>query len=365
MSSLDASTNFTKHSSGEVILEMQEIVRRSTNVHVCGSRTKSGLHPIVDGVTIISSQSLKGIVSYDPQEFVVTVLSGTSLSDMISILATQGQYLPFDPLLAVRGATIGGTVAANAAGPGRFRFGGIRDFLLGVRFIDGRSNCIRGGGQVVKNAAGFDYPKLMVGSQGKLGLIYELTFKVFPRPEVYSTVISRFPRLDQALTCMNQLASSPMDIEAIDLIPIEGEGTGFDLAIRIGGIATAIPSRLTRLQLSVNASQILRDQEDEIFWRSASNFEWARNSESLLKLPVTPRSIPLVEGLLANSQIERRYSVGGNVAWLATEWSSELQTKCGTIQTFLGQPNQEIQSIEKGPFGRAIKRAIDPEMKFV
>ena len=293
------------------------------------------------------------------------MLSGTSLSDMISILATQGQYLPFDPLLAVRGATIGGTIAANAAGPGRFRFGGIRDFLLGVRFIDGRSNCIRGGGQVVKNAAGFDYPKLMVGSQGKLGLIYELTFKVFPRPEAYSTVICRFPKLDQALMCMNQLASSPMDIEAIDLIPIEPEGTGFELAVRIGGIATAIPNRLSRLQQIVTASQILRDEEDGIFWRAASNLDWARNSESLLKIPITPKSILPVEGHLANSHIERRYSVGGNVAWLATEWTSDLQIKCGTIQTFLGQPLEVSQSIQPGPFGQAIKRAIDPDMKFV
>ena len=328
-------------------------------------RTKSGFHPIVDGVTILSTQLLKGIVSYDPQEFVVTVLSGTCVSDLISILATQGQYLPFDPLLANRGATIGGTVAANAAGSGRLRFGGIRDFLLGVRFIDGRANCIRGGGQVVKNAAGFDFPKLMVGSQGKLGLIYELTFKVFPRPEAYSTVISRFSKLDQALTYMNQLASSPMDIEALDLIPIEGEV--FDLAIRIGGIATAIPNRISRLQQIVPESQILRDQEDEMFWRAASNFEWAHNSESLLKLPMSPRSIPQVEGHFANSQsqIVRRYSVGGNVAWLATEWTSDLQIKCGAIQTFLGQPREVSQSNESGPFGKAIKRAMDPEMKFV
>ncbi len=96
----------------------------------------------------------------------MTMLAGTRVSEVISILGKQGQYLPFDPLLADRGATIGGTVASNAAGSGRFRFGGIRDFLLGVRFVDGRGKCIRGGGQVVKNAAGFDYPKLLVSQLG-------------------------------------------------------------------------------------------------------------------------------------------------------------------------------------------------------
>lgn len=360
MSSLDASINTTS----DPILEMQEIVRQSNKVHVCGSRSKSGFHPLADGATILSTQSLQGIVSYDPQEFVVTMLSGTRISDVVAILAKQGQYLPFDPLLHNRGATVGGTVAANASGPGRFRFGGIRDFLLGVRFIDGRGNCIRGGGQVVKNAAGFDYPKLMVGSQGKLGLIYELTFKVFPRPESYATVISRFPELDQALMCMNQLASSPMDIEAIDLIPVEGDEHGYDLAIRIGGIATALSNRLSRLQKLVPASRVLKDHEDETFWRAASNFDWARNSESLLKLPMTSRTIPAVEELFANSQIHRRYSVGGNVAWIATEWNADFQLKLGSVQTFLGQPSTITRSREPGPFGQAIRRALDPALKF-
>ena len=343
---------------------MQEIVRKSTKVHICGTRTKSGFHSLADGATIISTQSLQGIVSYDPQEFVVTMLSGTRISDVVAILAEQGQYLPFDPVLADRGATIGGTVAANASGPGRFRFGGIRDFLLGVRFIDGRGNCIRGGGQVVKNAAGFDYPKLMVGSRGKLGLIYELTFKVFPRPESYATVISRFSQLAPALTCMSQLASSPMDIEALDLFPVEQEERFYDLAIRIGGIATALSDRLSRLQKIVPASRVLQDHEDEMFWRAASNFDWACKAETLLKLPMTSRTIPEVEELLANSQIHRRYSVGGNVGWIATQWNIDFQLKLGSVQTFLGQPTTITRATEPGPFGQAIQRALDPALKF-
>lgn len=361
MSSLGVSLSTTN----DRILEMQEIVRQSTKVHVCGTRTKSGLHPLSDGVTIISTQSLEGIVSYDPQEFVVTMLSGTRISDVVAVLAKQGQYLPFDPLLANRGATMGGTVSANASGPGRFRFGGIRDFLLGVRFIDGRGNCIRGGGQVVKNAAGFDYPKLMVGSQGKLGLLYELTFKVFPRPESCATIISRFSELDPALTCMNQLASSPMDIDALDLFPVEQEERCYDLAIRIGGIATALSNRLSRLQKLVPASRVLNDHEDEMFWRAASDFDWAHNAETMLKLPMTSRTIHEVEDLLANSQINRRYSVGGNVAWIATEWNADLQAKLGTAQTFLGRPSTVARSSEPGPFGQAIQRALNPALKFV
>ena len=94
----------------------------------------------------------------------------------------QGQYLPFDPMLSAAGATIGGTVAAGISGPGRYRYGGIRDFLLGVQFISSDGAVINAGGKVVKNAAGFDIPKLLVGSLGRLGVMTELTFKVFPQP---------------------------------------------------------------------------------------------------------------------------------------------------------------------------------------
>ena len=345
--------------------ELQEIVQRSTKVHVCGSQTKSGFHPKDAGVTFLSTQSLQGIVAYDPQEFVVTMLAGTKVSEVVATLGMQGQYLPFDPLLADSGATIGGTVASNASGPGRFRFGGIRDFLLGVRFVDGRGNCIRGGGQVVKNAAGFDYPKLLVGSRGKLGLIYELTFKVFPRPESYATLISRFDRLDDALNRMTQLASSAMDVESLDLIPSKGAANGYEIAIRIGGIATAIPNRLNRLQQFVPASRVLRDQDDDLYWRAATHFEWASDLESLLKLPITPTSIPELDRQLANDNIARRYSVGGNVVWIAMEWTEDWNSKFGEAQIFLGQPNGYSPPHEPGPFGQAIQRALDPMLKFV
>jgi glycolate oxidase FAD binding subunit len=347
--------------------ELQALVRTSSKIHVVGSRSKSGFHPRSDDATTISTQSLSGVVSYDPLEFVVTVLGGTPVLEVDALLAKHGQYLPFDPLLVDRGATIGGTVASNAAGPGRFRFGGIRDFLLGVRFMDGRGNCIRGGGQVVKNAAGFDYPKLMVGSCGTLGLLYELTFKVFPKPESYATIIATFPKLEEAVACMNTLAVSPMDIEAIELIPIEFNARGYELAIRIGGIASALTKRLNRLKPMVPVSTLLRDQDDWTYWRAATNLEWARDKSSLVKIPITPTAITLMEKQLSQSQVDRRYSVGGNVAWIARALPAQGAHPFSNTQTFLGPlPDDTIgKPRELGPFGRAIKVGLDPESKFI
>src|SRR5207253_308179 len=134
---------------------------------------------------------LRGITEYDPSEFTFTAGAGTPVREIVAALAERGQYLPFDPMLADAGATLGGTVAAGLSGPGRFRFGGLRDFILGVQFVDGEGRVLRMGGKVVKNAAGFDLPKFFVGSVGRFGILTELTFKVFPRP-----VATRTLRLD-------------------------------------------------------------------------------------------------------------------------------------------------------------------------
>ena len=350
--------------SSDQIGELQQTIRRSQRVHVVGSQSKTGFHCESNDAVRISTQGLTGVVSYDPQEFVITVMSGTLVTEVIAVLAEQGQYLPFDPLLSSRLATIGGTVCANSAGSGRFRFGGIRDFLIGVRFIDGRGNCIRGGGQVVKNAAGFDYPKLMVGSRGTLGLVYELTFKVFPRPESFVTVISQFSELNSALVCMNQLASSAMDLEAIDLVPNRVRGGVYELVVRLGGIATAIPNRVTRLQKWFPAACVLHGADDSKYWVDSSDMAWVSDT-TLLKLPITSSAIPELEQLLAAESVVRRYCVGGNVAWIAGPWRSDWPKKYGVPQVFLGKeiPNSEVP--KAGPFGIAIKRALDPEMKLV
>src|SRR6185369_15555126 len=118
----------------------------------------------------------------EPSEFTFTARAGTPVRDVVAALAERGQYLPFDAPWLAAGSTLGGLVAGGVAGPGRFRFGGIRDFILGIRFVDGAGRLLRLGGKVVKNAAGFDLPKFFVGSLGRFGVLVEITFKVFPRP---------------------------------------------------------------------------------------------------------------------------------------------------------------------------------------
>src|SRR6266851_2564262 len=148
--------------------EVQKAVAESARVVVRGAGTKGGLCAPDGDATVLDLSTLSGVLEYEPGEFTFTALAGTPVATVNRLLAEHGQYLPFDPPLVERGATLGGTVAAGLSGSGRYRFGGVRDFIIGVRFVDGQGQLVRGGGKVVKNAAGFDLPKLMVGSLGRL-----------------------------------------------------------------------------------------------------------------------------------------------------------------------------------------------------
>jgi len=135
---------------------------------------------------------LTGIVEYEPTELVVTVRAGTPLAELEAELARHGQMLAFEPPHYGEGATIGGAVAAGLAGPRRASFGatwgGVRDFILGARLLDGRGQLLRFGGTVMKNVAGYDVARLLAGSLGTLGLIVDLSIKVLPRAAAEQTL---------------------------------------------------------------------------------------------------------------------------------------------------------------------------------
>ena len=183
-----------------------------------------------------------GFWSYDPAEYTITALAGTPLRDLSAALAEHGQYMPFDPPLVHAGATLGGTVAADCSGPGRFRFGGVRDFVLGVRFVDGSGRLLRVGGKVVKNAAGFDVPKFLVGSMGRFGVLAEITLKVLPHPE--STLTIRLPTkcANEATACLARLGSSQLEPDALDILPGSNE-----VLVRLAGPSSALPALAKRV----------------------------------------------------------------------------------------------------------------------
>jgi glycolate oxidase FAD binding subunit len=262
--------------------------------------------------------AMRGVLQYDPQEYTFTALAGTPLAELDAMLAAEGQALPFDPPFAAQGATIGGTVAAGLSGPGRYRYGGVRDFVIGVRFVAGDGRLVTGGGLVVKNAAGFDLPKLMVGSLGRFGVLIALTFKVFPRPAASASLVAEFPTLAAAVATMQALSRSSLDLAALELEPLAA-GPGARLLARVAGRAEALEARIERLRaaLGVDAEAHYGDA-DERLWRAARDGAWA-GAASLVKVALTSRHIEPLDAALerSGSAVRRRYGVGGDVAYLA------------------------------------------------
>jgi glycolate oxidase FAD binding subunit len=166
---------------------------------------------------ILDTRGLQGIVAYEPSELVVTANAGTSLQELEAVLAAHGQMLPFEPPHFGDSATVGGCVAAGLAGPRRASFGathgGVRDFVLGARLLDGRGQLLSFGGTVIKNVAGYDVARVLAGSLGILGVIVDVSLKVLPRPLAETTL--RF-ELDEAaaLVRLNEWAGRPLPISA-------------------------------------------------------------------------------------------------------------------------------------------------------
>ena len=155
-----------------------------------------------------------GIIDYQPTELVVTARAGTPMSLLQQVLAEQGQTLACESPQYSDRATVGGTVATNASGPGRPFLGSVRDFVLGLRLLTGQGQVLSFGGQVIKNVAGYDLSRLSCGALGTLGVILEVSFKVLPLAETEQTL--RLPMdAEAAIAFMNRTAGSPYPVTAM------------------------------------------------------------------------------------------------------------------------------------------------------
>jgi glycolate oxidase FAD binding subunit len=349
--------------------EVRQAVAGHARVRAHGARSKPPLAAVPPTTTLLDLRGLAGIVEYDPGEYTVSVLAGTRIAAMEGALADRGQRLPFDPPLAGRGATIGGTVAAGLSGPGRYGSGGVRDFVLGVRFVDGGGRLVRGGGKVVKNAAGFDLPKLLVGSLGRLGVIVELTFKVFPAHERYGTLRCEATDLAGAVALARRLARSPWDLAAVEIVVSGGRPS---LIIRMAGLAAALTDRLERLRREIGHGDVLTDGDDDRLWSEGREFSWVEPGTLLVKVPMTPGRVVDADARLAPSCASRRYGAGGQVAWLAWRDSLDsLDTGLGALGlgglVILGETGGRTPLLgvaDGGPFAMRVKSALDPANRF-
>ncbi len=234
---------------------------------------------------VLDLSRLNRVLEYEPADLTVTVQAGVTLGQLQQALGERRQWLPLDP---PGGAdrTVGGLVATGASGPHRLAFGTPRDLLIGLRIAQADGMLYRGGAKVVKNVAGYDLPKLFVGSLGTLGVVVEATFKLQPLPRRWGTVAVVCPSLEAAGHLAGQVLTSSMtpaalcilDMGAVrqtlfrvpDLVPPDTETL---LLARFGGIPPAVERQLRELgQLAERVGGAARSVEaDAELWAALAD----------------------------------------------------------------------------------------------
>lgn len=226
---------------------------------------------------VLGLARLNRILEHEPGDLTVTVEAGLTFDSLQAELGKRGQWLSLDPGSADR-ATVGGILASNASGPRRHLYGTARDLVIGLTVIGADGNVVRGGGKVVKNVAGYDLPKLYVGSFGTLGVLVEATFKLRPRADVDRLVITRFNRLKEAGLAARAVLGSDLIPSALELVDGEalrrlGHGGGAALLVGLDGIAEQVDWEVAELgrllgPLGAGETTVLDAAERDAAWRA-------------------------------------------------------------------------------------------------
>src|SRR5581483_6134853 len=175
--------------------------------------------PVPAGVTV-STREMRRLLQYDPRDLTVSVEAGMPWRELENILAEHRQMLPLDP--GWPASTVGGVVAANLSGPRRRQYGTARDMIIGMTFATLDGKLVQSGGMVVKNVAGLDMAKIMVGSFGTLAAICVVNFKLHPIPPVTRTFFRDLSSIQEAIAARDFLHKGVLQPLALDIVKSDG-----------------------------------------------------------------------------------------------------------------------------------------------
>jgi glycolate oxidase FAD binding subunit len=311
---------------------------------------------------VLDTRSHSGIVSYDPSELVVTVKAGTTLQELELVLATRRQFLAFEPPRFGADAsttTVGGAIAAGLSGPRRATVGALRDFVLGLRLMDGLGRELKFGGEVMKNVAGYDVSRVMAGSMGCLGLILDVSLKVLPMPMYEATIRLE---LDQqhALELMNQWGGEPLPISATAWF----NGV---LMIRLSGAKPAVLAAQQGL-----GGELVETAEADAFWISLRDGQHSFFDRKSPQATLWRLSLPSVTPVLVETG-ETLIEWGGAQRWFHTEMKAEdihaFACRCGGTATAFRYATDRTQVFSPLmpavlKLHQSLKNAFDPHRVF-
>jgi glycolate oxidase FAD binding subunit len=245
-------TRTTPADSAECARILADAARDHRTVRIIGSGTKSYVGDVTTTDVEVATTRLSGVIDHEPADLTITVGAGMRVADVTAALGRAGQFLPLDPPHADE-ATIGGVIAANSNGFWRARYGAVRDLLIGTRIALADGTVARAGGRVVKNVAGYDLDKLLVGSFGTLGVIVEATFKVLPVPPASDGLSARFARSAEAFAAADAIVRGASRVEAC--VVECTEGASWRIAVQARGSAPTVKRTIEDARREVSVRQ--------------------------------------------------------------------------------------------------------------
>jgi glycolate oxidase FAD binding subunit len=313
----------------------------------------------------LSTVKLSGISLYEPGAMTVVAQAGTPVAEIERALAAENQRLAFEPidyrsLLGTSGEpTIGGVMASNASGPRRISVGAARDFLLGVRYVDGAGQTVKNGGRVMKNVTGYDLVKLMAGAHGTLGVLSEVSLKVLPCPETETTLILHGLDDVAAVGALSRALGSPFEVSAATHDPKAGE-----TMLRVEGFVDSVRYRVESLKTLLGGEASVEEQGTARWstWRDLVGF--AGVGEDVWRVSCKPSDGPALAA--RSGAMGVRYDWAGGLIWMRVIAGHDLRAALGeydghaTLVRGEGQPRFEPETSGVARITSGLRARFDP-----
>jgi glycolate oxidase FAD binding subunit len=367
-------------STEAVAAAIKEAVADRQHLRIAGRSTWLYAGRPVRAERILSLHDDSGVVGYVPGDLTLTIRAGTTLGEIETITREHDQWLPLDPFGSNEG-TIGATIATASAGPLSTNFGLPRDLLLGLEFVNGRGEAVRGGGKVVKNVAGFDLSRLLTGSWGTLGVITEVTLRLYARPQVDRTFAVKLDVGEQAVAgLVRAIVSSPLVPFALEVINATaarelGLGDKPICLIRLGGNSPVVQVQLNAL------AQLARTEElPGSIWSAFRAID--QDAESVIRVSSFPtRFLGTIGAIVADAPERVAISINPRrgvmrIVTRAGTVDSPSAAELGTPIDLESNPSSDTSvifevlpaevwpvvspSVVADPLSRGIKKAYDP-----
>ncbi|MCR9109779.1 FAD-binding protein [Marivita sp. XM-24bin2] len=346
------------------------IASASAPICVRGGGTR-GVH--LEG-GVLETGGLSGITLYEPGSLTLVAQAGTPLAEIEAALDAEGQRLAFEPmdqrgLLGTSGEpTIGGVVAANISGPRRVSVGACRDFMLGVRYVDGAGAVVKNGGRVMKNVTGYDLVKLMSGSWGTLGVLTEVSLKVLPKPETAACVLIDGLSDADAVQAMAKALGSPFEVSGAAHIPAGLNGHPVTM-LRLEGFAGSVAYRADQVAGLFGGMAVRVERDPDAV---AKGWAWVRDVDpfhaqpgDVWRVSCTPTGAAVLASKLGAEAL--LYDWGGGLIWARVPEGTDLRSRLGafdghaTLVRGSGQAKFQPDAAPIAALSRGLRARFDPK----